>query len=422
MTLVHSVGMFFSRIVGYSGAVLVIILGCFTLKAEAQVFRVEPTILVSEEYNDNVFLQQNDKKATFITRVSPAIHLVYGTSFWDWDVAYTYDYYYFARRDLPDDYTHTLHLRNLDRIIDNFFYIEVRDDYSRVSSNRVIDFTQQSPLANQVDQNVFTFNPYVTLRPATNTVLALGYKFVDTHYKDGGGINSIDNIEYAETTTNLSSRLTVTTGVKYTKDKNTVNNYNELDVYAGPQYAYAEHGYIFLKGGKSWVDFATGDRAAEWVWDAGINHRFATVTGTLGANRSLIQSVADTAHLLTREDSYTASIIKNFERSVMTINSAYREYRDLKNEQMLTTSKELNGVFLHRLTPTTNGILGAGVQKVKDKVANTDTDIYLSSLRIDHQLSPRSFLAFEYRFLYNYTDSRDNYINNRYIVEFRHAF
>jgi hypothetical protein len=298
----------------------------------------------------------------------------------------------------------------------------VLDNYSRVSQNRVIDYTQQSPQANQVDQNIFTFNPYVTLRPATNTTLALGYKFVDTHYKDGQGVNRIDNIEYAESTTNLSSRLTVTAGVKYTKEQNTVENYNELDVYAGPQYAYAENAYIFLRGGESWFDYERSGRVSQWFWEAGVNHRFSTMTGVLGARRAIVQSVDDPAHDLTREDAYTAGIIKNFERSILTIDSAYREFRDLRNDQMLSTSKELNGVFLHHLTPTTNGILGAGVQHVKDKVADTDTDIILSTLRIDHQLSLRSSLAFEYRFLHSYTDRDTYYTNNRYIVEFRHAF
>jgi hypothetical protein len=411
-------------------------LGCFAVNAEAQVFRMEPSILVSEEYNDNVFLHRNDTAEAYITRVAPSIRVRYATSFWEWDINYTYNYYYYyyssttSRQVQPDhDQTHALSARNRTEIIKDSLFFEARDDYSRVSQNIAVDYTQQSPSANQVDQNVFAVNPYLVLRPWASARLTLGYIYQDTRYLNAAAatsienINRIENIGYGEAAVNLSSRLTVSTGARYTQDRNTALSFNQIDVFAGPQYAYAENGAVFAKFGKSWFEFEHDrlPRKEYWFWDGGLNHRISTITFTLVARRSVAQ---DPQRAVTLMDQYTASITKTAPRYVLTLGGGWYEYRDAVIDQRISTSEQVQSTFLYRFTPSTSGTLGAAFQDVHDVSLGGNSKIALGNIRFDHQLSPKDTLSLEYRFAnsHSYDIATNNYSNNRGIVEYRHAF
>lgn len=424
------------RISGLVAAAIVFILTCFALETEGAVFRIEPSIMVSEEYNDNVFLQRDENKIeSFITRLSPSIRLKYTTSFWDWDLNYTYSYYYYTRHRIQNDYSHLLFLRNRTELIQDYLYVEVRDDYSRVSQNVSIDYTQQSPTANQVDQNIFAVNPYLILRPSTNSRTVFGYIFQDVRYLNGSvasqaeTINHLEHIAYGDLGINLSSRMTFTAGARYTHDFNHVSNYTQIDVYAGPQYAYAENAYIFARGGKTWFDFEpkadpnqNHPRKDYWFWDGGLNHRISTLTFALGARRYVIQ---DPVRLVTLDDQYTASISNTWPRAVVTLSGGWNEYRDAMLNQRLSRTQQVQGSALYRFATLTTGTLGAGYQDVNDTTATGGvTKIVLSTLRVDQQLSEKATLSFEYRFAnsHSYDIMANNYSNNRFILEFRQIF
>jgi hypothetical protein len=317
-----------------------------------------------------------------------------------------------------------LHLRNRTEVMKDFFFIEMRDDFTRVSDSVVVDTTQQSTFANQVDQNIYLLNPYIILKAATNTTVALGYMYQHTHYSAGPLFNKIDNIGYAATNTNLSTRMTLSTGVRFTQDQNSIENYHELDVYAGLQYTYAQRSFIFTNISRSRFDFAQHPDLNPWywLWDAGINHQVSLMTYILGTRRIEAQ---DTTRVLTLEDQYYATIRRDTLTTGLTIGVISSEYRDPVLDQLIATGMDFQGAFLYRFTPRTSGTLGVEYQEVDSKSAPIGvTKIVLSAARIDHLLTAKSTLSFEYRFLN--AESADipinNYINNRYLVEFRQAF
>lgn len=69
----------------------------FGATAHASEFSIIPSIAVGEEYTDNVFQTQTDKKTEFITHLTPGLAFNYRAPFWDWDLAYLLDYRYYAR-------------------------------------------------------------------------------------------------------------------------------------------------------------------------------------------------------------------------------------------------------------------------------------------------------------------------------------
>jgi uncharacterized protein (PEP-CTERM system associated) len=140
-------------------AFLTAVLLC-TVSPVAAEYRIQPALTVSEQYNDNIFLSPTDPTHDYITRVLPSIHFLYSAPLWDWDVAYAYDYRYFAYKSKIGDSNHILSLTNHTTLVKDFFFIDLKDTYSRVSLTPVQDYTQQSSL-NQTDSNVAS----VTISP-----------------------------------------------------------------------------------------------------------------------------------------------------------------------------------------------------------------------------------------------------------------
>lgn len=428
---------------GYLAAVLVIAFGCFVRHAEAQAFRLEPSILVGEEYNDNVFLQRSERADAFITHIAPSVHVRYSTLFWAWDVNYAFNYYYYqflnrhdnTGRELPDhDQTHALSASNRTELLKENLFLEVRDEYSRVSQNIVIDYTQQSPSTNQVDQNVFTINPYAVARPFASVRLLGGYIFQETRYLNASAatqsanVNREDTIGYGEIGYDLASRLTVSVGVRNTEERNNQQSFNQLDVYAGPQYTYGENRTIFVKAGKSWFHFRTDPTTNQrlspreyWLWDTGVSHRMSTLTLTLGARRFVAQ---DPQRAITLQDQYTATITKNGPRYVLTLGGGKYDYRDAVINQRISTSDQAQGSFVYRLTPTTNATLGAGYQDVYDLILHGATKIALGNIRLEHRLTEKDSVALEYLGVnsHSYDIALNNYSNNRCLIEYRRVF
>jgi hypothetical protein len=192
--LMHPLGRSLARVSMYGATALALVLGCFAPRADAADIKFEPSVLLSEEYNDNVHLQGNQDKAdAFITRFAPSVLARYNTLFWTWDITYTYsyyDYYFFKKynnaggKEADHDQTHALDAKNHTVLLNDFLFLDVSDEYSRVSQNIAVDYTQQSPAANQVDQNVFTTNPFVVFHPLAATRAVFGYIFQETRYRN----------------------------------------------------------------------------------------------------------------------------------------------------------------------------------------------------------------------------------------------
>jgi hypothetical protein len=425
-----------------TAAVVVLLLGSMAIQAEGAIFKVDPSLILSEEYNDNVFLrgQGNERIYAYITRIAPSLTAKYTTSFWDWDVIYTYDYYYYfykTHQYKQEDQTHTLNLRNKTEVLKDLFFIELRDTYNRVSQSAAVDYTQQSPTANQVDQNIFLVNPYLVLRPSLSSRIIPGYIFQTTRYyntsvdTNAANVNHQTNMYYGDAGMDLSTRLTVTAGARYTQDKNTDLSYNALEAYAGPRYTYAENAYVYARGGKIWFDFAHDlyPRQDYWFWDAGLNHRVSTLTFNLNTRRSIVQ---DPIRAVTMEDQYTASISYTQPRSVLTLGAGWNEYRDAVLDERISKTQQIQASLLYRLSPTFTSTVGTSVQNVEDYIKPDGltvlaptiyvTRILLSTFRLDYLLSDKATLSFEYRYTNTHShakESGNNYFNNRYIVEYR---
>ncbi|MFA5074097.1 MAG: TIGR03016 family PEP-CTERM system-associated outer membrane protein [Nitrospirota bacterium] len=409
---------------------MVVLFLCGFPPAQGMDFTLKPSLEVREEYNDNIYLEPN-KTGGLITYISPGISLGYNTSFLDLNADYFFGYYYYGKQEMQDDIAHTLHARALARVIKNIFFVELRDDYVRVSQLLAVDYSRQSGFVNQVDQNTVTVNPFLQLKTSATSTTRIGYLLQDTHYKDGAGVNRVDLVAYGDASIDLSSRLTFTTGVRYTRDQNSLEDYNQFEVFAGPSYAYKPDSRIYGLAGETRFDFARSEAIRSWTpfWIAGINHRlFSTIGVSFESRRFFVQ---DPEHAVTSEDIMTATITGAFQRSTLSISGSIADFTDVQTNNEYAASTLVLGSYLHKVTSLTNGILSASFQEVEDKgrvyfdgVRFGMTRIFTAGLRIDYKVTPKATLSGEYAYADSWSAGilRNNYVNNRSMITFRKVF
>jgi hypothetical protein len=392
----------------------------FAAAAQAAEFTLRPGITVSEEYNDNIFLTTTDRVTDYVTRSMPSVNLHYGTEFWNWDVNYAYDYRYYERR-VRKDATQSADARNRTELIKNTFFIEMRDQHSRVSLDVARDFTNESQFVNQSDRNVFTLNPYLVLQSDSPSTAMLGYQYINTWYKDPIAIDTVDNIGYAEVTTSLSSRSTVTTGARFTRQESDALIFDKTDVYAGPQYTYARNSYVRFNAGNSWFDFGEGRHATQAFWSAGITHQYSTITASFETGLSFIP---DPLRVLRREDRYAATFRKQTERTSLTLTGAVADYRDPETKHLENTTYRIGGTMRYALTPRSSISLDLAQERRKEYQTYTYQDLLFSGVRLEHRAAEHLTLALQYRYTDSYAPDtfEVNYFNNRALFEVTGSF
>ena len=387
----------------------------------ASEFRVQPGLVLSEEYNDNVYLTPENGTDDYITTISPSLHLLYNAPFWDWDVDYKYLYRYYADTVENTNSSHTLNLTNKNRIIKDMLFLDMRDNYTRVSLDVTRDYTQESNVVNQSDRNVFTVNPHLVMRPTSQMNVTAGYSYVNTWYKDQTAVDSTAHIGTIDMTQDLSPRSSLVAGFKYTDEQNDIGGYTRSDVHIGQHYEYADNSKITGSIGNSWFDFERTARASQMYWDLNFTHRYRTMTIEYDTG---LRVIPDPVRGLRREDRYVATIKRDVERTSLLISGGMREYRDAESKHLESTSYRLNGSVSHATTTSSKIKLELTAERLVNNRTGADIDRYLTGARYEYVSKENLTLAFDYRWTNVYSPDvyAVNYYNNRYTVELRKSF
>lgn len=320
---------------------------------------LQPSLSVSEEFNDNINETAANKRTDFITRIQPGAAFHYLSPLWTWDARYTFEYRNYARSRRDDEYLHDADLKGNISLIDNFLFLDVSDSYHRVPLDVARDpATVSSLFINQTDQNVAVISPYSIWRLGEKTNLKTGYRYTDARYW-GEGIDRREHSGFAELSHEVTSKLTLTGGYTFTRLLSQPSQYNQHDVSGGFKYEYAEKSFIFGQVGNSWLTFHNGGTTNFIFWNAGITHDFNLVTATFETRSQITvaptlalakntgpQSAVDPLAVSTKETSYIGKLEKNLKRGAVNLSVAYIEY-----ENIITSDPSRR----HRLSFSTGG-------------------------------------------------------------------
>jgi hypothetical protein len=397
-------------------AAIILVTGHWSL-VTASDFAIRPTIAVSEEYNDNVFEEPN-KTTDYITRLMPGITFGYAAPFWDWDLAYNYDYRIYAQRTHKNDDTHNLNTTGHLRLIDDFLLMDINDTYSRVSLDISRDRTQESLIADQSDSNNFTASPYLQFHPNSQATVKIGYRYNNVWYSEASAIDRRDHIGYLDVSYEFSPQLTLNANYTFTHESST-EGYDRHTSYVGGRYEYGERSFISANGGYTISDYKDSGNSGDPYWNAGITHSFDHSSVSLTTS---VTYPTDPLSGTSMETVYTLAFNKELARGTAGLTLRYSEFSGTEIDAEKSYGA---GITLrHELLPNLSGSLSCNV----DKYEHADTGTYTRRILVNSSLSytlPREFtIGLNSTFVDSYSPEtlEDRYQVNRVSLELRKSF
>lgn len=296
-------------------------------------YQIVPRIDVSEEYNDNLFQTETDRKTDYISRIQPGIAFRYTAPLWDWDLSYGFDFRRYAKRLREDEETHNFTGTSTIRLIDNFMFIDLRDTYSRVSLDVTRTTTSDSLFVNQTDSNVFTASPYFVLHPSASVTVRTGYTYIDTWYKYTNAESRKQHSGFIDASYEMTSKFFLNSSYKLDRELANTFKFYRHEATIGTRYEYAERSFITAQGGITSEEYDSVDTNAYTTspyWNIGITHTFDTVTAALSSS---VRYADDPLGGSLRENIYGfLTIQKSLKKGTITVNSSYSEYFDGKTD------------------------------------------------------------------------------------------
>ncbi|HET6419163.1 MAG TPA: TIGR03016 family PEP-CTERM system-associated outer membrane protein [Geobacteraceae bacterium] len=389
-------------------------------------FQIHPSIGVGEEYNDNVFASSTDRKTDFITHGMPGLSLKYKTPYWDFDVDYLFDYRYYAKNTLNNDYTHDLKAHGLITAINNLLFLDVSEVYQRVSLNITRNFATENLVTNQTNSNIVTASPYVTLKPFSTVNTKIGYIYSNIWYQDPTAISKQEHEGFINVDYEISPKFFINSGYNYThadaRQDPQLNNYDKHNVFIGPRYEYAEKSFIYGQGGYTFIDYASGQRFNNPFWNVGLTHNFDPYTVTL---ETAVQYVEDPTGNLTQNTSYTGTLGRKITRGSIAMTLGYFEYKDMMTDQKTTTTYSAGLKGTYELLPRLTSSLEFSADKYhhNQSPGGYTRHFYVNPI-VTYELFHDFTVALNYSFVdyYSPTVASDNYHMNRVLVEVKKVF
>ena len=427
-------------------------------------FTIQPSIAISEEYSDNIN-QEPEKRSAFTTRVKPGVAAWYRAPLWDWRLNYGFEYrYYTEEKRAADggmdshDYRHDLSAKGLVRIIDDLFYLEISDVYSRTDLNVVRtsgdpqfnddpqsevdqDGSDMDSLAQEIagddvresdssDRNIFTVSPYFAFQPTARTDLRTGYQYSNTWYKEDIAKNSQSHKIFADGSYQLTYKLALTSGYSMVAeyyeghdDRDDQGDQGDQDreyrqnVYVGTRYVFSPSTRAFGRVGSTWRDRTGRENTNDLFWSAGLSQTMGRYVANLSTT---VRYVDDPLRDATRKETvFGAGLAREYGRGVVNLSASYSEFEEPK-ETKYATGLTVGHALTQRLSANT-GLVGQR-RKNQHQIRIDEWSTFFG-LRYLLTRDLTASLRYQYRDSSSQDPlSRDNFQENRVVLELRLFF
>jgi len=380
-------------------------------------FELHPSLAVNEEFTDNVFETPTNRTSDYITRLLPGVAAHYLSPALKGDLNYLFDYRYYAKKNRDDEITHALSAKANLNAVENFMYLDVADEYQRVSLDTTRDVTRESLFLDQSDRNVFSVSPYITLRPNERSKLKAGYRFIDTRYFKSSAINKKDHIAYTEMVYEISKRFSLTANYTFTKEFSDVDNFFQHRALGGFRYEYTDSSFLFVQGGNVWTRYDKSRRLSSIVWDAGFTHVFDTVTATVATD---VRYNEDPLSDIIKESYVSGSIEKRLSKGSVSFSPMYSEYDPTKKDALRTKKIGATARGQYGLTSDLNATLNVTAEKYEQPNIRR----FLVDSGFSYLLARQLTVSLLYTFVdyYSSNNMTENRHINRGIIEIKKIF
>lgn len=381
--------------------------------AQAADYKFTPSITVNEEYTDNI-AENKDRTLgdEFITRAIPGLAFTYTAPFWTWDVGYKYEYRFYAKGKRDNEDLHNLKARTRWTLIDEKAFLDISDEYSRVSLDQSRDRTQESLFSNQSDQNTVTVSPNFVLRPTAKLMLRPGASYKNIWYKDPTAYDRNIYSGYLNSDYEITDKFSFVSSYIFALTDAQGNISRTHDLQAGVKYEYAEKSFISIQGGNSWYMSSRQD-SSNPVWTVAIN--YAGDRYNLKASTSEKYSNDPSSNKLSLNTNYEVGFDWTFNKGKIGLTSAVVRLEEMPDNNLLSISYNNSASLNYELFTDWDATLSYAYNYIDIMQSNTYTTIQTINAGINYAYSRDLRLSLKYRNLHMYSpgfevDNKD--INN----------
>ena len=383
---------------------------CCYSQAESSEFSFKPSIVLREEYDDNIFLTKDDRQDDFITRILPSFHIDYKTPFWDLTSDYTLNWWYYAKLKQGKD-SHNLNLVSKTSIIKNLLYLDMSDIYSSVVLNPRRPASDTNLDINRSDSNTAVISPYIKYQLTRQSSLSTGYRYTNIWYRKESGVNRQTHTGFATIEYMLNPKLKTSISAEYTDDRpqNSIvdRSNNQTAAFFRAIYTLTQRTDLDGTFGYRWVHFSNGRKEHIPIYSALLTYRFQE-TGRVELSAS---STFSPSPELGSMESRTGQLAIIYGKPFV-INSRIFYRRDKYLESNLRD--EAIGIALgieYQPQPRLTFRLSGRYEKSKFLPENRKRDIYGGSGEIAYLLTRKSSISLSY----NHTRQNGHIISDDYL-------
>ncbi|SPP99500.1 conserved exported hypothetical protein [Candidatus Sulfobium mesophilum] len=254
--------------------------------AEAE-YSASASLRVREEYTDNVDLTSTDKKSEYITTINPDIRLDYKGKITSLLLNAGLNYYYYANDSQGDHLNFYGGLDSRTQVYKDIFFLNIFDQYSRVTIDQRRPVTQENVTVNLTDSNTLRANPYI-LYPLGSTLKArVDYLYTNQWYSSNQGHNYQDHTFSGSLIKELSA--STSTFVTYSYDMHRYSgisnsSISDYDRQTGNYGIKFEKTRLLVEGsvGYTWFDFTDGRKTNDIVWNAAVQYKITELLSLRG--------------------------------------------------------------------------------------------------------------------------------------------
>lgn len=235
-------------------------------------YTLKKSLHLREEYNDNIFLSEENRESDFITTITPSLKLVYHVSKIELAFDYGLNFRLYAdhsdQNDTSLDRSQNGKFDSTMSLYKDIVYLKIFDEYKRVPIDQREKVAIDNVLVNMTDMNFFAFNPFIQY-PLSGTLTAkAGYIYENKWYRDNPESAVFDHTVDVSMTKELSQKLSSTVSYSYLfhRPRLLADRYNNQNATVGIEYQVTPKLFFTGTGGHSWFNYETGQENSSTIW------------------------------------------------------------------------------------------------------------------------------------------------------------
>jgi hypothetical protein len=349
-------------------------------------------LTLSEEYNDNIFLDRDDEVDDFITRVSPGIDLSLQGERSELRVFYAPSFNFYAKESDLNNTSHSARLTGR-------YTASERTDFTLLGSylktsdiNDLRDVADVGPIETQTERTIYSIRGDVTHKLTSALSLALGASYSSSDSEDPVDDNVKTTSGRAGLRYTLSAATSLSADASYSKYNYERDSDSTSQIYTvGVNHKVSPTFTVGLTGGVVFVkDEDTGDTDSGFNGGVTLEKTFEKGSANLSFTQSVTPS-ADTGETV-QYQTVRLSLTRRFgERLGGAAYAAYTKYKSLEGDETDADTAFAGASLSYIFTPWASLSLTYAYINYNDKIDSVNdytNNIVLLALRLSYSTKP----------------------------------